>query len=52
MSMVGAGPFGLAPGQVTDDSELAMMSMNALVAGKGELDTFKLCEGYAFWYNS
>lgn len=25
MGMVGGGPFKLAPGQVTDDSELAMM---------------------------
>jgi ADP-ribosylglycohydrolase len=50
--MNGGGPFNLAPGQVTDDSELAMMLLNGLVAGQGSLDTFKICKYYADWYNS
>lgn len=52
MSMEGGGPFSLAPGQVTDDSELAMMSLNGLVAGNGSLDAFKLCEFYKKWFKS
>jgi ADP-ribosyl-[dinitrogen reductase] hydrolase len=52
MSMKGGGPFSLAPGQVTDDSELAMMCLNGLVAGNGSLDTFKLCQFYAKWFTS
>ena len=31
MTMPGGGPFRLAPGQITDDSELAMMMMHGLV---------------------
>ena len=52
MAMEGGGPFWLASGQVTDDSELAMMSLNGLIAGNGSLDTFKLCQFYAEWFES
>ena len=31
MMMKGGGPFGLAGGQITDDSELAMMMMHGLL---------------------
>lgn len=31
MKMNGGGPFNLAPGQVTDDSELAMCLMDGLL---------------------
>ena len=31
LKMPGGGPFQLAPGQITDDSELAMMMMHGLV---------------------
>ena len=31
MDMPGGGPFKLAPGQITDDSELAMMMMHGLL---------------------
>jgi ADP-ribosyl-[dinitrogen reductase] hydrolase len=52
MNMVGGGPFKLAPGQVTDDSEMAMMQLNGLVDGNGTLNTFALCKFYADWYHS
>ena len=37
MQMNGGGPFGLASGQVTDDSELAMCLMHGLVENENEL---------------
>ena len=37
MSMPGGGPFGLAPGQITDDSELAMSLMWGLIEGNKKL---------------
>ena len=33
MRMPGGGPFRLAPGQITDDSELAMCLMWGLIEG-------------------
>ena len=38
MAMPGGGPWKVAPGQITDDSELAMCSMYALIDGDGILD--------------
>jgi ADP-ribosyl-[dinitrogen reductase] hydrolase len=49
MLMQGGGCWRLAPGQVTDDSELAMMLMNGLVGGAGVLDAKRICSMYAFW---
>ena len=36
--MPGGGTWGLAPGQVTDDSELAMCQLRGLVEGNGKLN--------------
>jgi ADP-ribosylglycohydrolase len=33
MKMPGGGPFNLSPGQITDDSELAMCMMQGINAG-------------------
>ena len=35
MKMLGGGKWALAPGQVTDDSEMAMCQMRGLLAGGG-----------------
>ena len=40
------------PGQVTDDSELAMCLLNALNDGNGKLDLKLTCKWYAKWMNS
>ena len=49
MSMPGGGHFQLQPGQVTDDSELAMCQMRGLIAGEGKFDLFHLCLYYGHW---
>ena len=50
MSMPGGGPHMLAPGQVTDDSELAMSLMHGLVEGEGKLDMSKVVRYYGLWF--
>jgi len=52
MSMPGGGCWKLAPGQVTEDSELAMCLLNALVESKGTLDMNELCKWYGCWANT
>ena len=52
MEMPGGGPWGLAPGQVTDDSELAMCLMQGLIKGEGKLDVKKIHAMYAQWMDS
>lgn len=54
MQMPGGGPFRLAGGQVTDDSELAMCIMHGLVSNKeeiqkGSLDINKIAVRYRDW---
>lgn len=51
MSMPGGGCWRIAPGQVTDDSELAMCLMRGLIAGKGSLDLKEICRMYGHWAN-
>ena len=46
--MVGGGPFGLAPGQWTDDTAMAIALAESLAA-KGELDERDLMERFAAW---
>ena len=48
--MVGNGMWSLAPGQVTDDSELAMALMRALIEAQGKLDPTLHCKYYGTWY--
>ena len=40
LTMPGGGCWQLAPGQITDDSELAMCQLKGLLAGQGKLDAF------------
>ena len=47
--MPGGGIWCLSPGQVTDDSELAMCQMHGLLAGRGKFDLFHLALYYGHW---
>ena len=47
--MPGGGCWGLSPGQITDDSELAMCQLRGLVAGQGKFDLFHLALYYGHW---
>ena len=47
--MPGGGIWLLAPGQITDDSELAMCQLRGLVAGNGKFDPFHLARYYGYW---
>ena len=48
--MEGGGCWALAPGQITDDSELAMCLMHGLVEGNGKLNTANIVKYYGQWY--
>lgn len=49
--IVGGGPFGLRPGQVTDDTELALALARSLAAA-GCYDLEAVAEAYQSWYCS
>lgn len=47
------GPWNLASGQVTDDSELAMAMLTGLVnMPKGKFDALLIGDQYSLWYKS
>jgi ADP-ribosylglycohydrolase len=48
--VVGGGPFGCEPGQVTDDSELALALARSLVASGDDFDV--IARAYVSWYKS
>ena len=50
MKMPGGGFFKVGPGQITDDSEMAMSQMWALIA-QGDIET-NLAIFYKRWYES
>lgn len=51
--MPGGGPFNLNPGQVTDDSELAMCLMTGLVNMEPNImDIEQVCKYYKAWIQS
>lgn len=56
MTMPGGGPYRLAPGQFTDDSEMALSCMHAIVnsnqKSKGILVKDELAKSYRDWYLS
>ena len=59
MGLPGGGPWELGPGQVTDDSELAMCLMWGLVEGNEEskedeniMPTASIAKYYSKWMNS
>lgn len=49
--LIGGGPFGLLPGQITDDTELALALARSLVQ-KGRYDDDAVANAYAEWYRS
>lgn len=51
MQMVGGGPWSTAPGQITDDGELALCLMHAL-QGKTEFDIERVAVMYLRWVHS
>ena len=57
MTMPGGGPFTLNAGQITDDSELAMCQMHALLESEediknGTFDADKIAHHYRKWVGS
>jgi len=48
-NFVGGGHFDLGPGQITDDSELAICIMQGLKGSPGVLDMDLIAENYARW---
>jgi len=50
MGMPGGGCHGIAPGQITDDCELALCLAHGLVEGKGDLDLFAIVRWLGYWY--
>ena len=52
MKMEGGGYWELAPGQITDDSELAMCLMHGLIEGKGKLNAAAMVKYYGKWYKN
>jgi ADP-ribosylglycohydrolase len=51
LSMVGGGCWRVAPGQITDDGELALCLTRSL-AGAQAVDRDKVAEAYVDWFNS
>ena len=49
LQMPGGGYWRLQPGQITDDSELAMCQLRGLLAGQGKFDLFHHCLYYGYW---
>jgi ADP-ribosyl-[dinitrogen reductase] hydrolase len=52
MAMEGGGPFDTGPGQITDDSELALCLAHGLAEGNGDLDINKIVQHYFNWMKS
>ncbi|MEZ4401941.1 MAG: ADP-ribosylglycohydrolase family protein [Kofleriaceae bacterium] len=48
-AIVGGGPFGLAPGLVTDDTQLAAAVAQSLLAHGGDLDLHDLAARFVTW---
>ncbi|AKI80275.1 putative ADP-ribosyl glycohydrolase [Niemeyer virus] len=49
--LIGKGPFGLKPGQFTDDTEIALAIMS-VIHEYGYYDQSRVAEKYHEWYNS
>lgn len=50
VDMVGGGPFGLKPGEWTDDTSMALCLADSLIANKGGLDPIDLAHRFVRWY--
>src|SRR5437870_668800 len=51
LPMLGGGPFGLVPGQVTDDTELALALARCLVK-ESSFDIYEIAQAYVTWFHS
>jgi len=51
LPILGQGPFNVVPGQVTDDTELALALARSLVR-KGTFDIYDIAQSYVTWFNS
>lgn len=51
INMLGRGPHRIAPGQITDDGEMALSLMHALV-GANTFDIERVAASYLEWYSS
>jgi ADP-ribosyl-[dinitrogen reductase] hydrolase len=51
MAMVGGGTWRTAPGQITDDGEMALCLMHAL-AGENSFSIERVAQSYLLWYQS
>jgi len=52
LEMRGGGVFRVGPGQITDDGELTMSLLHALVKGNGRFDEDEVARYYGKWKNS
>ena len=52
LKMMGGGPIRIGPGQITDDSELALCLYQGLIEGKGNLNPDLICKYYGKWLSS
>lgn len=52
LPMLGGGPFGLKPGQITDDGELTVSLLKAISSNNGIYDANKVAESYLRWFKS
>jgi ADP-ribosyl-[dinitrogen reductase] hydrolase len=52
LSMVGGGSWRVAPGQITDDGELALGVLARSLTGAQAVDRDKVAEAYVDWFNS
>jgi len=48
--MIGGGPFGLKPGEWTDDTSMALCLADSLIASGGSLDAHDLAERFVRWW--
>jgi ADP-ribosyl-[dinitrogen reductase] hydrolase len=52
IKLLGGGHWRIKPGQVTDDSEMAMALLSSLSENNGTYDQFKSADKYIKWHNS
>ena len=48
--MIGGGPFGLKPGEWTDDTSMALCLADSLVVNDGDLDPLDLAQRFLRWW--
>jgi ADP-ribosyl-[dinitrogen reductase] hydrolase len=48
----GGGNWNVKPGQITDDSEMAISLMRGIIEGELPIDQYSIAKKYVFWYKS